>query len=143
MDSKDWIYPAPLLVEALYWEARASIVRESPAPIVTVMLCSKLLSRVAVDLGAKENQSLSFYIEWFMTAHYIRYWREWLSYIELEVDSSSHEIKPATVSEAARVFKLTDLILRNIYELPTLVPYWHKPEEWTKKEDIKEEPNEW
>ncbi len=111
----------PSLISALYEEARSS--RSANAFTGTVLLCRKLLMHIAVEKGAKENQTFAFYVNWLITERYApRGAEEWVVYIKDRANEANHEIVQMSQADADGLLGLTEQLLRNVYELSGLVP---------------------
>ena len=123
--------PGPLLgsnvtglqddIEGLYNEARASI--SVDAVTGAVMLCRKILMNVSVDKGAGEDLRFAEYVQWLVDEGYAPRGSEgWVKYIKDRGNEANHEIAPMTKEDATAVLTLTEMLLRNIFELPKSIP---------------------
>ena len=108
-------------VEGLYDEARRSF--SVGAYTGAVMLCRKVLMNVSVQKGASEGLRFVQYVEWLVGQHYVPKGSErWVEYIKNRGNDANHEIVPMTESDASGVLGFTEQLLRNMFELPNLVP---------------------
>ena len=123
--------PGPLLggnvagleddIADLYKEARASITVN--AHTGAVMLCRKILMNVSVAKGAGEGLRFAQYVEWLMAEGYApKGSEEWVNYIKNRGNEANHEIRSMTKEDAEGVLRFTEQLLRNMYELPDLIP---------------------
>lgn len=111
----------PKDTEKLFAEARLSA--QAGSPTASVMACRKILSHIAVEKGAKENLSFKAYIEYLADKGYVTPdGRVWVDYIKDRGNEANHEILLMTEKDAIGVLHLTENLLRNVYELPALVP---------------------
>ena len=108
-------------IEHVYNEARDCL--SVNAFTGTVMLCRKILMNVAVEKCAAEGLHFVEYVEWLLPKGYAPTMSEgWVTYIKDRGNEANHEIVPKGQEEAIAVLKFTEQLLRNIYELPSLVP---------------------
>ena len=108
-------------IEPLYREARRSITVE--ANTGSIMLCRKILMNVSVAKGAPEGQPFIKYVQWLVEEGYAPRGSEgWVQYIKDRGNEANHEIKPMTEGDAIGVLRFTEQLLRNMFELPGLVP---------------------
>src|SRR5439155_19335700 len=111
----------PSDVEAIHDEARNAIAAN--APTGSSMLCRKILMHVAVEKGAKQNQGFAYYVKWLIEERYAPKGAEdWLDYIRDRANDANHEIMLMKREEATAILLFTEALLRNVYELPSLVP---------------------
>ena len=131
LSAEDEQYPGPLLggeVESLnddvrrtYDEARNALT--VGAATGTVMLCRKILMHVAVDKGAGNALSFLAYVEWLVKENWIpRGGQQWVEFIRKRGNEANHELPQMTPRDAEGILQFTELLLRNVYELPALVP---------------------
>ena len=129
--------PGPLLggnvaglgddVSHLYKEARDSITVS--AHTGAVMLCRKILMNVSVANGAEEGLSFAQYVEWLVGEGYVpKGSQKWVDYIRSRGNEANHEIRSMTKEDAVGVLRFTEQLLRNMYELPDLVPSFDNSE---------------
>ena len=108
-------------VERLYEEARrAAIARAYTA---TVLCCRKILLHVAVERGADEPKNFVACVQWLLEQSYLPgNAAGWVDYIRKLGNDANHEIVVMTEEQALHVLALTEQLLRNVYELPAMVP---------------------
>ena len=123
--------PGPLLggnveglqtdVAGLYKEARLSYSVNSFTG--AVMLCRKILMNVSVEKGATEGLSFAEYVKWLVDEGYAPKGSEgWVTYIRNRGNDANHVIVPMAADDAKGVLRFTEQLLRNMFELPELVP---------------------
>jgi hypothetical protein len=129
VDGKQWpgaklgapVANLPDDVEAIYEEARSAIAAN--AHTGSVMLCRKILMHVAVEKGAKPNLNFKQYVQWLISEHHApRSAEPWVDYIRDRANDANHEILVMTKEDATAVLLFTEALLRNVYELPFLIP---------------------
>ena len=124
-------HPGPLLggevasladdVQRIYDEARNALT--VGAATGTVMLCRKILMHVAVDMGADEGRRFQEYVEWLASEGWIpRSGESWVDFIRQRGNEANHDLPHMTREGAEGILKFTEALLRNVYELPALVP---------------------
>ena len=129
--AQDTQHPGPLLggevasltddVRGIYDEARSSLT--AGAATGTVMLCRKILMHVAVDKGAREGLNFLAYVDWLVAENWIpRGGQSWVDFIRQRGNEANHELPHMTREDAAGILQFTEALLRNVYELPALVP---------------------
>ena len=108
-------------IEGLYEEARSS--RAANAFTGTVMLCRKLLMNIAVEKGAPLGNNFQEYVQWLIDERYApRGAEQWVDFIRKRANEANHEITLMNKDDADGILSLTEQLLRNVYELPGLVP---------------------
>ena len=108
-------------VEKLYDEARKALA--NGAPSAAVMVCRKLLMHIAVEKGAKEGESFTYYAQYLTDKHIVgATFADVVAHIKDQGNKENHELDVSSVAEAAMVLRLVEFILASIYELPALVP---------------------
>jgi hypothetical protein len=116
----------PRDVLQLYDEARECCI--VGAYTGAVMLCRKILMHIAVERGAKENQRFVQYVEYLKENNFIPPGGEgWVSYIKDRGNEANHEIKAMEKSEALNLIRFAEMLLRFVYEFPSLVPSAPQP----------------
>ena len=129
--AQDTQHPGPILgrevasltddIRGVYDEARSSLT--VGAATGTVMLCRKILMHVAVDKGADEGKRFQEYVEWLATEGWIpKGGQPWVEFIRQRGNEANHELPHMTREDAAGILQFTEALLRNVYELPALVP---------------------
>ena len=108
-------------IEALYKEARQSFAAN--AFTGAVMLCRKILMNVSVKKDAKEGLRFAEYVKWLVDKGYVPTGSEgWVTYIKNRGNEANHEIDPMTEEDARSIISFTEHLLRNMFELPNLIP---------------------
>lgn len=108
-------------VRGIYDEARHALT--VGAATGTVMLCRKILMHVAVDMGADEGKKFQEYVEWLASEGWIpRGGQPWVDFIRRRGNEANHQLPHMTRDDAAGILQFTEALLRNVYELPALVP---------------------
>ena len=116
-----FINKLPSDVASLYDEARDSMTVNVYTG--SVMLCRKILMNVAVEKSAKEGLQFAAYVAWLVAEGYAPKGSEgWVTYIKNRGNDANHEIVPMDRADARGVLRFTEQLLRNIFELPNLIP---------------------
>lgn len=107
-------------VSRLYDEARNCF---SVNAFTSVALCCrKLLMNVAVDLGAEENKSFVYYVNWMDENNYILpNAKKWVDQIRKIGNEATHEIHIIDKDDAEKSLKFIEMILKLVYEFPAMV----------------------
>lgn len=85
----------------------------------TTLLCRKLLMHIAVDLGAKENESFAEYVKFFDEQHYISpRSHNWVDEIRKIGNKANHKLDMNTKEEAEKDLIFCEMILKSNYEYP-------------------------
>ncbi|MEN2666793.1 DUF4145 domain-containing protein [Listeria aquatica] len=107
-------------VNEIYEEARASF--SVGAYTAVVLLCRKLLMNLAVDLGADENKSFVYYINYLKDNHYIPVnSSDWVDAIRTQGNEATHETKVKTKDDAEKMIKFSEMLIKMNYEYPSLI----------------------
>jgi len=115
------LHKLPTDISGLYEEARSS--RSTNAFTGAVMLCRKLLMHIAVEKGAPMGKNFQEYVQWLIDERYApRGAEQWVDFIRNRANEANHEITLMTEADADGILNLTEQLLRNVYELPGLVP---------------------
>ncbi|MEM8495870.1 MAG: DUF4145 domain-containing protein, partial [Planctomycetota bacterium] len=108
-------------VQALYDEARRA--SAAGCPTAAVLLCRKLLMCIAVTEGAETNRRFIKYVDYLDEQGYIPpNGKRWVQHIRRKSNEASHEIKIMESDDAAELIWFSEMLLRFIYEFPSLVP---------------------
>ena len=101
-------------VEKLYDEARNCF---SVNAFTSVALCCrKLLMNVSVDLGADENKSFAYYVNWMDENNYILpNAKKWVDQIRKIGNEATHEIHIISKEDAEKSLKFIEMILNLVY----------------------------
>ena len=107
-------------VENLYEEARNCF---SVNAFTSVALCCrKLLMNISVDLGAEENKTFLYYVNWLDENNYILpNAKKWVDQIRKIGNEATHEIHIICEEDAEKSLKFVEMILRLVYEFPAIV----------------------
>lgn len=108
-------------VETIYNEARDCL--SVGAYTAGVMACRKILMNIAVDKGAKQGLEFAAYVDWLRAEDWAPKGSETLlKYVKDRGNEANHQIVAKKQDEAERVLRLTELLLRNMFEFASLVP---------------------
>lgn len=108
------------IVLSLYNEIRDSF---SISAYTAVALCSrKLLMNISVDLGAEENKTFAYYVNWLDENNYILpNSKKWVDQIRKIGNEATHEIAIISREDAEKTLKFIEILLRIVYELPSMI----------------------
>ena len=88
----------------------------------TTLLCRKLLMSIAVNLGAKENQTFAEYVKFLDEESYItKTSRIWVDLIRKIGNKATHNLDVSTKEEAENDLKFCEMILKNNYDYPNAI----------------------
>lgn len=108
----------PREIEQLYGEARGSMSAQAYTP--AVLACRKILMNVAVNVGAKAGESFIVYVQFLSDKGYIPpNGKHWVDHIRTKSNEANHEMSR---EEAERLITFVEMMLKFIYELPSVVP---------------------
>jgi hypothetical protein len=111
----------PADTDQLYNEARLAL--QVGACTASVMACRKVLSHIATDHGAPAGETFLAYVEYLAKGGFVPpNGKGWVDYIRKRGNDANHQIALMTKEDAEAVLSLTEHLLRNVYELPGLVP---------------------
>lgn len=111
----------PKDVEGLHNEARRATMAQ--AYTGAVMCCRKILMNVAVGCGAESPKNFAVCVKFLLDkGHLPATAAGWVDYIRDLGNDANHEIALMNESQAIHVLALTEQLLRNVYELPAMVP---------------------
>jgi hypothetical protein len=111
----------------LYNEARLSTA--AGAYTAAVLACRKILMHIAVERGAEAGKTFVAYVEHLKTAGYVPPGGEvWVDYIRTRGNEANHEILVMTEEDALALITFVEMLLRIIYEFPSMVPSVQKVE---------------
>ena len=86
------------------------------------MLCRKLLMNVAVQQGARHNQSFQSYVEYLDEHGFVPpNGRKWVDAIRKKGNDANHEIELMSSKDAHNIIRFTEMLLRFIYEMPHML----------------------
>jgi Domain of unknown function (DUF4145) len=107
----------PQDIAALYDEARQS--HAARAFTAAVLALRKLLMHVAVEKGAEKGQSFIAYVEYLDENHYLgRGGKAWVDKIRTRSNEANHEIILMSEEDSDHLMKLSEMLLRLVYEFP-------------------------
>jgi len=107
-------------VQQLYNEARDCT--GLGAHTAAVLICRKVLMNVAVHHGAEEGESFVEYISYLADAGYVPpNGKPWVDAIRSKGNEANHEIKIMTKKEAEQILRFTEMLLRFVYEFPSML----------------------
>jgi len=87
-----------------------------------VMICRKILMNLAVEQGAKKDESFVFYVDYLSTNGYVPpKGKGWVDAIRKRGNEANHEIKVMDKKDAELVLHFTEALLRFNYELPSVL----------------------
>ena len=117
----DDVSSLPPDIAALYCEARNCIAAGSHT--AAVLTSRKLLMNIAVSLGAEEEKSFLFYVEYLASQGYVPpNGRGWVDHIRKKGNEANHEIALMVKSDAEELILFTEMLLKFIFEFPNRVP---------------------
>jgi hypothetical protein len=98
------------LVKALFEEA-ANCFKFNAFSSIS-MLCRKILMHVAVEKGAKENDTFKYYVDFLASNGWVPpNGREWLDKIKKMGNDVNHQIIVSNPDDTLDIFKFTELLL--------------------------------
>lgn len=107
-------------VESLYNEARdcTSVGSYTAA----VLLCRKILMNIAVQHGAEAGKSFVSYVDYLEQNGYVPpNGKDWVDLIRKKGNEATHEIALMTQADAAQILHFVEMLLRFIYEFPSML----------------------
>ena len=108
----------PQDVASVYDEARRCTTVSSCTS--AVLTCRKLIMHIAVDKGAKENESFKSYVDYLATAGWVPPGGDaWVNKVRNEANDANHELSIKTKDQAETVLAFVEMLLRFMYEFPT------------------------
>lgn len=84
----------------------------------SVLLARTLLNHIAVDNGAKENQSFKYYVDYLIENYMPKNSSKWVDAIRVLANDSAHNLEIMRNEQAELVIKFLMYLLKFIYELP-------------------------
>jgi hypothetical protein len=104
-------------VKALYEEVRRS--HSADAYTAAALALRKLLMHVAVEKGAKPDQSFVAYVEFLDKNHYLGHdGKPWVDMIRKRGNEANHEITLMTEEDSDHLMSLAEMLLKLVYEFP-------------------------
>lgn len=111
----------PSELNALYEEAR----RSSSQNCFTgaVLLCRKMLMNIAVQQGAAEGLKFIEYVTYLSEKGFVPpNGKHWVDHIRKKGNEATHEIAVMAEQDARDLISFVEMLLRFIYEFPSMVP---------------------
>lgn len=88
-----------------------------------VLLCRKMLMNIAVEQGAKEGLRFIEYVNYLSEQGYTPpNGKHWVDHIRKKGNEATHEIAIMKEADAKELLAFTEMLLRFIYEFPSMVP---------------------
>jgi hypothetical protein len=107
-------------VAALYKQARDCTSLE--AYTASTLLCRKILMNLAVQHGDKPGKSFVEYIEYLDAKGYVPpNGKVWVDQIRTKGNEATHEIRLIEEAEASQILKFVEMLLKFIYEFPSMI----------------------
>jgi len=107
----------PEMLATLYLEARDCT--QVGAFTACVLVCRKILMHVAVEQGAKPNQSFFEYVQYLADKNYVPpNGKGWVDHIRLKGNEATHEIVLMDETQAKELLSFTEMLLKFVYEFP-------------------------
>jgi hypothetical protein len=124
-------YPSPALgnavlhvpdkLNAAYEEARRCT--SQGCYTAAVLLCRKMLMNIAVNQSADEGRNFIDYVNFLSDRGYVPpNGRHWVDHIRRKGNEATHEIALMTEADARELLFFVEMLLRFIYELPSVIP---------------------
>ena len=124
-------YPTPALgnqvdkvpddLNALYEEARRCTSQNCNT--AAVLLCRNMLMSIAVVQGAKEGMQFIEYVSYLSDKGFTPpNGKHWVDHIRKKGNEATHEIAIMKEQDAKDLLTFTEMLLRFIYEFPSMVP---------------------
>jgi len=107
-------------VVAVYDEARRCT--SVAAYTAAVAMCRKVLMHVAVHCGDAPNKRFVEYVDYLATNGFVPpNGKGWVDQVRKKGNEASHEIRTMTKADAEQILKFTEMLLRYVYEGPSMV----------------------
>ncbi|WP_018592607.1 DUF4145 domain-containing protein [Terrisporobacter glycolicus] len=104
----------------LYKEARNCFSVDAFTSVA--LCCRKLLMNISVNLGANENESFFYYVNWLDKNMYIPpNSKGWVDQIRKIGNNATHEINIISKEDAEKTMKFIEMLLKIVYELPAML----------------------
>lgn len=88
-----------------------------------VMICRKMLMRIAVEQGAKQGEPYASYVDYLVEKGYIPpTGKEWADYVRKLGHEANHDIQLMQREDALALITFVEMILRFVYEFPSMMP---------------------
>ena len=106
-------------VATLFTEARNAI--SGNAHTAAVLCCRKMLMRIAVIKGAKENEGLKYYVDYLANNNHIPQGsKEWVDHIRNKGNEANHDIVLSSPEEAKELVSFVEMLLKVMFEYPAI-----------------------
>jgi len=87
-----------------------------------VLLCRKMLMNIAVNQGAKEGFEFIEYVNYLSDKGFIPpNGKHWVDHIRKKGNEATHEITVMSQTDAKELLIFTEMLLRFVYEFPSMV----------------------
>lgn len=111
----------PTALNTFYEEARRCITQNCNT--AAVLLCRKMLMNIAVEQKAEEGKTFLQYVEFLSSQGYIPpNGKQWVDHIRKKGNEANHEITLMTERDAKELLVFIEMLLKFIYEFPSMVP---------------------
>jgi len=111
----------PEEVEKLYDEARKCT--SSSAYTAAVMVCRKILMHLAVEQDAEKDKSFAYYVTYLSDKGFVPpHGKHWVDHIRKKSNEANHEIVLMSRDDAKDIIIFIEMLLKFIYEFPSMVP---------------------
>ncbi len=111
----------PSELDALYNEARRCTAATSYT--AAVLVCRKMLMNIAVTQGAAEGLKFIEYVNYLAEKGYVPpNGKHWVDHIRKKGNEATHEITLMTEADAKELLLFMEMLLRFVYEFPSMVP---------------------
>jgi len=108
-------------LNALYEEARRCTGQNCFTG--AVLLCRKMLMNIAVQQGAAEGLKFIEYVNHLAQAGFVPpNGKHWVDHIRKKGNEATHEIAVMSEQDARDLLSFIEMLLRFIYEFPSMVP---------------------
>ncbi len=108
-------------LNSLYEEARKCT--SQSCFTAAVLLCRKMLMNIAVEQGANEGLRFIEYVNYLSDEGYTPpNGKHWVDHIRKKGNEATHEIAVMQETDAKELVAFTEMLLRFIYEFPSMVP---------------------
>jgi len=88
----------------------------------SIMISRKMITHIAVNIGAEANKSFQFYVDYLDAQNYIPpNGRAWVDQIRIIGNEANHEIQLKNSEEAKKLIKFIEMLMKFIYEFPNEV----------------------
>ena len=110
----------PTNIEVLFNESRSCYGINAYTSAVSI--CRSILAFIAVDKGADKGQSFKFYVDYLQSENWLsKGTYKWVDEIRNLGNSANHDLVIMQERDASLILRFTTGLLRNIYELPSLL----------------------